>query len=248
MTITDARKAAGTQFLTSSTRFIALFLLVASFYGCGNSDPWPSDDRVIADMDINSDGLISAHCTKGKHGEKYWHAGDQTWYWDRGVVVKRKANISGAPDAVVTVRGLVRYHVQGELFSYYKFLTTDNSYEGIPAPSNDEITDYVESSLQKVFMGKAHSITEVSSISLTDDEWTWHNATSFTATFEIIYKEKVSYTDVALRKGLFDIRFYKDQISAPIANLLATESSRHDLETTKYTQDQVNQMKSILDI
>jgi len=197
-------------------------------------------------LNLKKEGLIDAYCTKGKKGEQYWHPGDKTWYWDRGVVVKRKATISGAPDAVVIVSGLARYHTDGTHYNFYKFLTTDNQYEGIPAPSKSELLEYVQNEIQKVFMGRAHNITEVSSIEMDpESSWIWHNANSFTVKFNINYKEIVSYTDVAARSGTFDIRFYRDSISNPVHNLMSTESNRMDIERIKYNAEEIRQMRTI---
>ena len=220
------------------------FLLVATF-GC--SEAQPSDSRVIADMKLNKDGLIDAYCVKGKKGEQYWHPNDRAWYWDRGVVVKRKANIQGAPDAVVIVQGLARYHTDGQNYNFHKFLTTDNRYEGIPAPSKEKLADYVKGQIKEVFIGRAHNITEVSAINMDQDSpWVWHTAASFTAKFKIAYREIVSYTDVAEREGLFEIRFYRKDVNSPIHGLLSTEVSREDKGRTKYSDDEIKQMRSLL--
>lgn len=229
------------------TLFLTAILFLTIIPGCSNAQP--SDAKVIADMNINKNGLIQAYCVKGKKGEQYWHSSDKTWYWDRGVVVKRKADINGAPDAVVIVRGLARYHTDGSNYTFKKFLTTDNQYEGIPAPSKQELVDYVKNKIQQVFIGRAHNITDVSSIEMDPDSpWVWHTAKSFTAKFKIAYKEIVSYTDVSDRSGLFEIRFYRNDVTSPFDGLLSTEDSRVDVKRTKYTDDEIKQMKSLLDM
>ncbi len=207
----------------------------------------PSDEQVITDAVKNKDGLVDAYCTTEGSGELFWHAGDNCWYWDRGVVVKRKTTISGAPDAVVIVKGLARYNVSGGTYSYKKFLTTSNEYEGIPTPGADEMLSFVNSNLKKVFSGREHSITEVSSVAVNPSPWTWHEATRFTVKFDIKYKQVVSYTEVADMEGVFDIMFYRKDINSAVHNLLSVETSYKENNRQKYSEKQIKAMKSLAD-
>ncbi len=233
------------------TKFIMIIVisLITSSCSMGQNTGRPSDKRVITDMNSNKDGLIDMYCVKGKSGEEYWSAANRTWYWDRSVTVKRKANIKGAPNAVVIIRGLARYKTDGngKVYNYYKFLVTDNSYEGIPAPSKKEIEKLVRQNAQKVFEGRVHNIKEIKSIEIDDDTpWVWHNQNSFTAKFEIKYREVASYTEIADCVGKFEIRFYRQAMEQPVNNLLASEGGRKETKRTVYTADQINRMGSIL--
>ena len=221
-----------------------ILIMTVLLYGCSQAQP--TDSQVISDLNLNKEGLIDAYCVKGKTGHQYWHTSDKTWYWERGVVIKRKAGISGAPDAVVIISGLARYHTDGNKYSYYKFLTSDNQYEGIPAPSGSDLVAFVKRELQNVFIGRAHNIMEVSSVELIQDApWEWHNAGSFTAKFLITYKMLISYTEVAQRVGQYDIRFYRENIDSPIHSLMSTETSYEVKEVKKYTNTEISQMKSL---
>ncbi len=222
--------------------FLMLFIFSASLLA------QPSDEQVITDAIKNKNGLIEAYCTTEGSGELFWHSGDNAWYWDRGVVVKRKTTISGVPDAVVVVKGLARYNVNGATYSYKKFLTTSNEYEGISTPSNDEIISYVNANLKKVFSGREHSVKEVSSVTINPETgWTWHEATRFSVKFDIAYKEVVSYTEVADKTGTFDIMFYRKDVSSPVNNLLSVETTYKELSRKKYSEKEIKSMKSIAD-
>ena len=229
--------------MKSKSIIFSLCLALSTVYGCSQSQP--GDSRVIQDLKLNPDGLVDAYCVKGKTGEQYWHPDDNTWYWDRGVVVKRKANISGAPNAVVVVRGLARYHTDGNNYNFYKFLTTDNQYEGIPAPSGSDLENYVKKELNKVFMGRAHNVVEVSSVKLSEDPWVWHTAESFTASFTMNYREIASYTEVADRQSKFEIRFYRKSVDSQINNLMSSEVDRKEIKRTKYSEAELKGMPTI---
>jgi hypothetical protein len=77
----------------------------------------PGDQQVIADVTPdNKDDLLDVSVTDGRRGEAYFHSDDMNWYWDRGVVIKRRAVLDGAPDAVVVVGGLARYVLTGDQY------------------------------------------------------------------------------------------------------------------------------------
>jgi hypothetical protein len=208
----------------------------------------PSDEQVLRDAIKSKTGLIEAHCAKGSTGEQHWDESDRTWYWDRGVVIKRKANIAGAPNAVVTVRGLARYNVTAGRYSFKKFLYTDSRYEGIPAPTAAQLVAYVKANLKAVFQSREHLITAVDAIELNPGgAWTWHTANSFTVPFRMTYKQLASHTDIETRRVLVDIRFYRNDLNSPIRDLLATEKKRESLGRQTYTEAQVKTMKTLRD-
>ena len=227
--------------------------LCAGTGACGDGEAaagaLPSDNQVITDVTPNNqDGLIDVSVTKGKRGEPYLHRNDLNWYWDRGVVIRRRANLEGAPDAVVAIGGLARYVLVGDRYQYSTFLTTYNEYEGIPAPGEAELIEFVEDNLSKVFVSRDHTITDVSSVSIADDvPWTWHSANSFSVPFFIAYKHKNSYTTLQARHALFDIRFYRDDIASPVNNLVATEKSRDVLGVEQFTADALDSMRTLRD-
>jgi hypothetical protein len=225
--------------------------LTAAACGSANSDSegrrLPSDAKVIADVTpADTENVVDVDVVKNRSGESYLHRDDLVWYFDRGVVIKRKAGLAEAPDALVVVGGLARYQLVGDRYEYARFLTTYNEYEGIPAPSESELTEYVEDNLKKVFVSRDHNIVEISSIRLKPDTpWTWHAPTSFSVPFQISYKHRNSNTTIEERDDLFDIRFYKKKIDEPIHALMATEKSRVVVGKRTLTADAIEQMKTL---
>jgi len=227
--------------LKNFIQLLSLLFFTASLFA------QPTDEQVVSDAVKNKDGLVDVYCTTEGSGELFWHSGENAWYWDRGVVVKRKTTISGAPDAVVVVKGLARYNVSGGTYSYKKFLTTSNEYEGIPTPSADEMLSFVNSNLKKVFYGREHSVTEVSSVAVNPGPWTWHEATRFSVKFDIKYKQVISYTEVAEMEGVFDIMLYRKDINSAVNNLLSVETSYKEIGKQKYSEKQIKSMKTLAD-
>jgi hypothetical protein len=229
--------------------FASGILVCAAACGDGEaaSGALPGDKQVVADVTPeDKDGLLDVSVTDGRRGEAYFHRGDMNWYWDRGVVIKRRAVLDGAPDAVVVIGGLARYVLTGDRYKYYKFLSTYNEYEGIPAPEDGELTKFVERNLGKVFAGRDHTITEVSSVDIAGEgKWIWHSATSFTVPFTIAYKYKNSYTTIESRRDLFDVRFYREGIDSAVNNLLATEKGRELLGTERFAPEQLDSIETL---
>ena len=207
----------------------------------------PSDDQVIADVTPGDrQNVVDVQVVAGRTGESYLHPDSFTWVFDRGVVIRRNANVPGAPDAVVVVGGLARYERVGSDYVYSRFLTTYNEYEGISSPSSAELLQFVEQNLDKVFMGRAHNVLAVESVEMpADGRWTWHTPNSFTVPFEFHYRQRASYTTVEERADTLDVRFYRDALDAPLTNLLATESSRSVLRSYERTAAELDRMPSL---
>lgn len=240
--------------ISSQPYFNKLLTIILTFtlVSCSSEDSaasgaYPSDKQVIQDVTPkNKTGLIDVSVVKGKQGEAYLHKKDLIWYWDRGVIIKRKADLHGAPDAVLVVGGLARYQKMGDQYKFAKFLTTYNEYEGIPAPDEDDLLDYVKGNLDKVFISREHNIMDISSINLNKDEkWNWHSATSFSVPFQIRYKERTNNTTIQERDDVFDIRFYRNTLDAPIHALMATEKTRNIIGEKQYAMNEIDQMKTL---
>lgn len=230
-----------------------LLSLALALAACGASSndsegrALPSDKRVIADVTpADSENVVDVDVVKGRSGESYLHTKDLVWYFDRGVVIKRKAEIPKAPDAVVVVGGLARYQLIGDEYQYRKFLTTYNEYEGIPAPSERELTKYVNDNLQQVFVSRDHNIVDIEKVVVEPDKaWNWHTPISFSVPFRIQYTRRKNNTELEQRADLFDVRFYKKTSDAPIHALMATEKSRLVLGGETLTASEIDQMKTL---
>lgn len=213
----------------------------------GNGGSLPSDDRVVADVTPpNDDRVVDVRVVPHSSGEAYLHDTDHVWYFDRGVVVRRKADVAGFPDAVVAVGGIARYVYADDGYRFHRFLTTYNAYEGIPAPSDAELAEFVGANLGKVFVGRAHNILGIDSVDRAPEgDVTWHSPTSFSMPFAIRYRERRNNTTIEQREGVFDIRFYKQSAGALVTGLDATERTRTVLATTRRDASKIDQLKTL---
>lgn len=221
--------------------------------GCGGSNndaegrSLPTDAQVIADVTPSDiENLVDVNVVEGKTGESYLHPGNLVWTFDRGVVVRRKANLAEAPDAVVVVGGLARYQLVGDEYIFHRFLTTYNEYEGVDAPSSKVVRKFVESNLDKVFASREHNILGIADVELKGETgWTWHTPNSFTAPFDIRYRHRKNNTTIEERVDTFDIRFYRQTIESPLHGLMATERSRNVIGTETHDAADIDQMKTL---
>ena len=207
----------------------------------------PSDEQVIADVTPADDpDVVDVQVVSDSSGESYLHADSLVWTFDRGAVVKRRAGLPDAPDAVLLVGGLARYELVGDEYRYRRFLTTYNEYEGIPAPSRKELTRFVSDNVAQVFVGREHNILAVDGIELQRDEpWTWHTPNSFTVPFAVSYTERSNDTTLERRRGIYEIRFYRESVSAPLSSLLPTEASRSVIEAQTLDARELDSMPTL---
>lgn len=233
---------------------VILCTLAAVCQGCGSGGAGtaaglPSDKQIIADVTPRDDSqVLGVSVTKERRGEPYLHRNDLNWYFDRGVEVRRSAQIPGAPDAELIVGGLARYILVGDEYQYHQFLTTYNEYRGIPRPNAKSLMAFVKGNLAKVFAAREHLIVAVNSVDIEDEQpWVWHTPTSFTVPFVVEYGHVKSNTTVETRRDVIEIRFYRDTIHDPVKNLLATESERTSLGEQQYDVADVQAMKTLRD-
>lgn len=234
---------------------IALLMSTAAFISpaCSSSETdqegnrLPSDSQVVADVTpADADNVIDVRVVAGKSGESYLHSSNFVWTFDRGVVIRRKADLTEAPDAVLVVGGLARYVYTGTGYEYSKFLVSYNEYEGIDAPSPKELRKYVQSNLDKVFISREHNILAIENVELkAKSGWTWHTPMSFTAPFEIRYQQRSNNTTVEDRTDTFDIRFYRQSIDSPLHALMATETARNIIGANTHDAAAIDQMKTL---
>ena len=193
----------------------------------------PTDAQVVADVTpADKENVVDVRTVEDRAGESYLHRNDLVWTYDRGVVIRRDAQLPELPDAVVVVGGLARYQLVGDEYVFRRFVTSYNEYEGIPAPSTGELKRFVTRHINKVFEGREHYVLSIQSVDAQLEQGLlWHNPNSLTAAFVIRYRLRRNNTTVEDRAGTFDIRFYRTAIDQPLNNLLATETGRSVLGT-----------------
>ena len=207
----------------------------------------PDDSQIIRDvMPSDRENVIDVSTVDGRSGEAYFHGEDLSWYFDRGVVIRRKANLADLPDTVLVVGGLARYVYNGNSYEYSRFLVGYNEYEGVPRPSDGELAELVESRLAEVFVSREHLVVGVDGVQqVPDRRWTWHSPTSFSVPFAIRYRYRTSNASIDERDDIFDIRFYRESANSPIRALTATERERTVLSTATFDANDIDAMKTL---
>ena len=210
-----------------------------------SSGTYPSDKQVIADLKPKKEdpGFISVEVTKAGKGEAYQK--NLQWYYDRGAIVRRKADIAGAGDVILLVGGLARYQLMGDTYKFATFLTTYNEYEGLPRPKEKDLVAFVKANLNKVFQSREHNIYAIEDVRLVDGPWTWHNPNSFSVPFTLRYKERKNNTTIEERQANFDIRFYRNDLKADVHALMATEGDREILGQENYEMAAIDSMPNL---
>jgi hypothetical protein len=224
--------------------FTIIFIFILNFSAM-IAQAQPTDAQVLKDVVTDKKGLVDAYCSKTQKANRYWHSTDQAWYWDREMTIKRNAELAGAPNALVIVTGIARYEAGTSPFSYVRFLVTTNEYEGLKGMSTKDLESYVQNNPKEIFFSRLASVTSVGAVkAVAGAPWVWHTPTSFSVQFQVSYKQIVSVFDLADRMGIFEIRFYKQELNGPITGILAKEKS-YEEKTTRHTEEAIRNMKTL---
>lgn len=173
----------------------------------------PSDAQVL--KDISWPGVVKKELRPGTI-KKVWSDGNSQYYWDRACVVWRNADIPEYPKAMLEVGGFARYSYVTN--TYQDFLTTYNTYTGIPAPNNEEIMAMMHANLEGVLgeykvnniVGQLHYLRFPE-----NSGPTWDNPRHLTAVVETEYERKEGPTWTVQYKDRLRVHFYRDAIDAP---------------------------------
>ena len=92
---------------TIRTFTVVGLILALSALAYGGGDPYaaPTDEQVRKDVFGKGKGVIEVKLSE-RPGKKIWSSVHKQYFWERLVVVKRAANLSGLPKATVLVGGL----------------------------------------------------------------------------------------------------------------------------------------------
>jgi hypothetical protein len=187
----------------------------------------PTDQQVL--RDIKKPGVLKAELRPGT-AKKVWSSANSQYYWDRAVVVWRNANLPEFPNAMLEVGGFARYAYVTN--SYQEFLTTYNSYTGIPAPSSTEIMAMMQKNLRGVMGEYKYSIM------VGDFEYfrypenggpMWDNPKHLVVPVEVAYERKEGPTWTVRYADRLRVHFYRDNVNGPWKPDIITE----EVESTR---------------
>ena len=205
----------------------SLLLLCASAPLWSSLHAQPSDAQVL--KDISWPGVVKKELRAGTI-KKEWSDANSQYYWDRACVVWRNANIAEYPNAMLEVGGFARYSYVTN--TYQEFLTTYNTYTGIPVPNNEEIMAMMRANLQGVLgaykfdnaVGQLHYLRFPE-----NDGPSWDSPTHLTVPVETAYERKEGPTWTVVHTDRLRVHFYRDAINSPWKQEVVSE----ELESTR---------------
>jgi len=220
--------------------FILTTLIVCSFNLLAAK---PTDEEVI--NQIKRPNMQDIELSKS--GGAFSTYGLQHW-WTRGVTYRINAGIKEFPDATIKVGAEARYRIVGENYDFDKLKTAWNEYEGIPLPSDNEITGIIKQDIVSFVRPYWNQmVSELKGPLLSKDPAVrrvqWHTANSFTIHVQAQFSVVTSYTEVQDKKVDFTVRFYRDGVDKLWKqNFIASKDKEEIVATHKYTSDEINAM------
>lgn len=213
--------------LRPSATFRFLLLLGALVPVWSSVHAQPSDAQVL--KDISWSGVVKKELRPGTI-KKVWSDANKQYYWDRACVVWRNANIAEYPKALIEIGGFARYSYVTN--TYQDFLTTYNTYTGIPAPGNDEIMAMLRANLRGVLGDYKfeNAVGELRYLRFPENSGpTWDSPTHLTVPVEVEYERKEGPTWTVVYADRLRVHFYRDAINAPWKEQMVNE----ELESTR---------------
>lgn len=173
----------------------------------------PTDAQVL--KDISWPGVIRKELRPGTI-KKVWSSANSQYYWDRACVVWRNANIPEYPNAQIEIGGFARYSYVTN--TYQDFLTTYNTYTGIPAPSKEEVMGMLRANLRGTLgefkfnsiVGQLHYLRFPEG-----GGPIWDSPTHLTVPVLTAYERKEGPTWTVVYTDSLLVHFYRDAINAP---------------------------------
>lgn len=191
---------------------IALLVAAISLFMCA-IHAQPSDAQVL--KDISWPGVLRKELRPGSI-KKVWSSANKQYFWDRACVVWRNANIPEYPNAQIEIGGFARYSYVTN--TYQDFLTTYNTYSGIPAPSKEEVMGMLRGNLQGTLGEfKFNSIVgDLHYLRFPEGGGPiWDSPTHLTVPVLTAYERKEGPTWTVVYTDSLLVHFYRDAINAP---------------------------------
>lgn len=226
--------------------FVPLVAAVVLLSGTRVARAVPSDAQVMKDVRGNGSGILSIKLLGP--GRRVWSDSYRQYVWDRSVVVVRKGGIPEYPNAHLEVGGIASYYyVGGGRFSYNQFFVTYNSYSGIPAPSEAQISTLISQSPAKFYGWHYTQIVGTPSpIRLAaKPEWNWHTPNSVSFLMTTSYSTRKSSTTLEKTNAVYEVRLYRDGIKQPWKNFISTIKDEKSLGITTADADEIEAMKTL---
>ena len=204
----------------------------------------PSDGQVL--KDISWPGVVKKELRPGTI-KKVWSDANKQYYWDRACVVWRNAEIPEFPEAKLEVGGFARYSYVTN--TYQEFLTTYNTYTGIPAPNNEQVMEMIRKNLRGALGDyKFENIVgELRYLRFPENNGaTWDNPKHLIAVVETEYERKEGPTWTVIYRDRIRVHFYRDAIDGAWKdNVLNEELESMRGERKEYGAGEIDRLPTL---
>ncbi len=202
--------------------FLSLTIVLAFGVTASNAQPGAAQVK----KDVSGPRTISVTVHGG--GTRVWSKGYSKYVWDVPYTAKVK---SEEPGVNILVEATASYDIAGGRYVYWKSFVGSNIFEGIPNPTDAEVSALLtQFGPQKVMMGDFYNaVGGVESIKIAaKPRFEWHTLNSVSFTVIATYKEKVDSSTMRRIAKPFRARLYRDSKTAPWKNILGTGELNDD--------------------
>jgi hypothetical protein len=193
--------------------------------------------------DLTNENTIKIDFTKTT-GTRQWNASTGNWEYVRGVKMLQKS--FSYPAYKVIIEGDAVYQdMGGGKYSYWKFRTTNQYFEGIPNLTKEAVHTEISKDWQKFYGADFKNIVKlINEPQLIETaQMIWHSPLS--VSFQVEYTAEIIaatyYTET--RKAIKEVRLYRSDVDAPWEKWLVSKGPQVILSKNEYSEEQINRMR-----
>jgi hypothetical protein len=218
-----------------------LLLVVTGFFLSVFAQP---SDAVIK-KDLTTPLTIDIKFTKTT-GTRQWNSSTGNWEYVRGVHIRMKSK--DYPDLIVKVVGDAVYQYIGATkYSYQKFRTGYNEWEGIPNPTEAEIEKLISTDWSTFYGFYFNKIVKLNSgpALVKEKNFTW-NSPNLVVFFMKINADMLGPNfSVETVDQEFEVRFFRDNVKDPMQRFMSSSGSANTkvLSTQQLTEGKIRELE-----
>lgn len=217
-----------------------LLIITLSMLSCQSPAQQPSEAQIKKDL-MNSN-VIDITFTKST-GTRQWNSDLKNYEYVRGVIIRQKS--FDYPKYNIILEGDAVYQSTGNSYTYWKFRTTNKSYEGIPNPTAAEINKTIAKDWKKFYGYYFNKIIKLEvEPHLTDSpKWEWGNPMN--VTFNMEYKAEIISDNITVETIELPLRLqmYRDSEVSEWNGFIVSPGEKKVLNSKTLPEDQVRKMR-----
>lgn len=201
-------------------------------------------DAVIR-KDLTTPLTIDIKFTKST-GTRQWNSSSGNWEYIRGVHIRLKSK--EYPGLVVKVVGDAVYQYVGAAkYSYQKFRTGYNEWEGIPNPTEAEIEKLVSTDWSSFYGFYFNKIVKLNSgpTLVKEKNFTWNSPNLVVFYMKVNADMLGPNYSVETAEQEFEVRFFRDNIKEPMQRFMSSSGSNQTkvLSAVQLTEGKIRELE-----